>query len=252
MKYPNEFLLSCLLLLPVQAAAAGDLTVAVAANVKYAFDDLASAFGKETGLAVKSVVASSGKIAAQVKNGAPYDVFLSADTEYPEALHKQGYAAAPPEIYAFGVLVLWTRKEMNLDKGLAVLADPAVTKVAVANPRLAPYGREAIKALDYYKLRGAVEPKLVYGESIAQVNQYVDIGTADIGFTAKSIVVASETAGRGKWVEVPAESYEPIAQSAVILKHGTDANAEAARSFFAFLLSPAARAVFRKYGYTLP
>lgn len=228
------------------------LTVAVAANVKYAFDDLAAEFGKASGIEVKGVVASSGKIAAQVKNGAPYDVFLSADTEYPETLYKEGFAAMPPKIYACGALVLWTRKNLDLGKGLAVLADPAVTKVAVANPRLAPYGREAIKALDYYKLRGAVEPKLVYGESIAQVNQYVDTGTADVGFTAKSIVVAPETAGRGKWVEVPAESYAPIAQGAVILKHGSYSNAEEARRFFAFLFSPAARAIFQKYGYTLP
>lgn len=248
----SRFNVSILLLLWALPLHAATVTVAVAANVKAAFDDLAEAFTKTSGIEVSSVVASSGKIAAQVKNGAPYDVFLSADTEFPEALHKEGYAAGAPQIYAYGALVIWTRNPLALEKGLAVLADPSVKKVAIANPKLAPYGREAMRSLNYYKLRTAVEPRLVYGESIAQVNQYVDTGTADVGFTAKAVVLAPETAGRGKWIEVPAESYDPIAQGAVILKHGWDANAEASRKFFIFIFTPTARAIFRKYGYTLP
>jgi molybdate transport system substrate-binding protein len=239
------------LLILAWPAQADSLTVAVAANVKYAFDDLAAAFTKESGIEVKSVSASSGKIVSQVRSGAPFDVFMSADMEFPEGLYKDGYASAAPKTYAYGALVLWTRKPIDL-KGLATLTDPTVTKVAIANPKVAPYGREAIRALEFYKLRGAVEPKLVYGESISQVSQYVDIGAADVGITAKSIVVAPETAGRGKWVDVPAESYDPIAQGAVILKHGTESNAEVSRRFFAFLFSPSARAIFQKYGYTLP
>lgn len=245
----NALILLLLWAFPLHAAT---VTVAVAANVKTAFGDMAAAFTNVSGIEVKRVVASSGKIASQVKNGAPYDVFLSADTEFPEALYKQGYAAGEPQIYAYGALVLWTRSPLALEKGLAALIDPSVKKVAIANPRLAPYGREAMKAIHYHKLMSALEPRLVYGESIAQVNQYVDTGTADAGFTAKSVVLAPETASRGHWIEVPAESYDPIAQGAVILKHGWDENAEASRKFFAFLFTPAARAVFRKYGYTLP
>lgn len=251
MKRLNTLLLLCLLALPGYALAAA-LTVAVAANVKYAFGDLAAAFSQQSGIEVQSVVSSSGKIAAQVKNGAPFDVFLSADMDFPEALHKDGFAAAAPRIYAYGALVLWTQKGIDLGKGMQVLTDASVQKIAVANPKLAPYGREALKALDYYKLRTNVEAKLVYGESIAQVNQYVDLKSVDVGFTAKSVVLAPETAGRGQWAEVPKESYQPIAQGVVVLKHGAASNAEAAQKFLAFLSSPPARAIFHKYGYTLP
>lgn len=233
-------------------AQAQPLTVAIAANLKYVFDDLSSEFKKETGIETQSVLNASGKIAAQVKNGAPFDVFLSADMEFPEKLYKDGYATTSPKPYAYGLLVLWTEKDVDLSKGVPGLAEATVGKVAIANPKVAPFGRQTLNVLDYHKVRAAVEPKLVYGESITQVSQYVDSKAADVGFTAKSIVVAPETAGKGKWVEVPPESYEPIAQGMVILKHGAAVNGEESRKFYDFVLSPKAREIFAKYGYKLP
>lgn len=244
--------MTVLLLLQGMVAHAEPLTVAVAANVKYAFDDLAAEFKKESGLEVEGVPGASGKIVAQVKSGAPFDVFLSADTESPEALYKEGFATNPPKVYAYGVLVLWTRKKLDLNKGMAVLSDAAVQKVAIANPRLAPYGRAAIKALESAGLSKAVEPKLVYGESISQAAQFVDSGAADIGFIAKSLVVAPEMSGKGKWMEVPKASYDPIAQSVVVLKHGAESQSIASQKFMDFLFTPKARAIFEKYGYLLP
>lgn len=235
-----------------QLAAAETLNVAVAANVKFAFDELQAEFKKSSGIDINSVVASSGKIAAQVKSGAPFDVFLSADMEFPAALHRDGYAASAPRVYAYGVLVLWTLEPLDMGKGVAVLTDPAVHKVAIANPRLAPYGEEAMRVLDYYKLRAAVEPRLIYGESIAQVNQYIDTRSASIGFTAKSVVLAPQLQGRGKWLEVPKESYSPIAQGVVVLKHGAETHAAAAQRFMEFLATPGARSILEKYGYLLP
>lgn len=240
------------LLMATTLAQAAPLTVAIAANLKYVFDDLATEFKKETGIEVQGIPNASGKIATQVRNGAPYDVFLSADTDFPEGLYKDGYAVTPPKVYAYGLLVLWTQKDIDLSKGVAGLADASVGKVAIANPKVAPFGRQALKVLEYYKVRAAVEPKLVYGESITQVSQYVDSKAADVGFSAKSIVVAPETAGKGKWVEVPAESYEPIAQGVVILKHGSESNGEAARKFYGFVQSEKARAIFARNGYKLP
>ena len=228
------------------------LTVAVSANVKYAFEDLAAEFTKETGVPVKSVVSSSGKLTAQVKSGAPYDVFLSADMKYPEALYKDGLAVSEPKVYASGMLVLWSARDVDLSKGVAGMADGTIKRVAIPNPKLAPYGREAIKTLDYYKVRASVEPKLVYGESISQVNQYIDSKSVDVGFTAKSVVLSPELQGKGKWVEVPAESYEPIAQGLVMLRHGQAENGDATRKFYGFVLSDKARAIFAKYGYKLP
>jgi molybdate transport system substrate-binding protein len=234
------------------AAFADPLTVAVAANVKYAFDDLAVEFKKDTGIEVQGVFGSAGKITAQVKSGAPFDAFLSADTEYPEALYKDGLAVTQPKVYAYGVLVLWTTKDFDLSKGLPLLTDAKVQKIAIANPKVAPYGRAAIQALESAKLNTAVESKLVFGESITQATQFVDSGAADIGFIAKSIVIAPEMAGKGKWVEVPKDSYQPIAQGVVVLKHGAETQSPSARKFVDFLFTPKARAIFEKYGYVLP
>ncbi|HQS58025.1 MAG: molybdate ABC transporter substrate-binding protein [Gallionellales bacterium 35-53-114] len=234
------------------AVAAESLTVAVAANVKFVFDELKTEFRKSSGIDAKGVFASSGKITAQIKSGAPYDVFLSADMEFPQALYQDGFAVAAPKVYARGVLVLWTLQPLDLSQGLVVLATPAVKKVAMANPKLAPYGREAMHALDYFKLRSAVEPRLIYGESIAQVNQYIDTRSVEIGFTAKSVVLAPQMQGRGKWIEVPRESYQPIEQGLVLLKHGAQSNAAAAKLFIEFMASAKARAILDKFGYILP
>ena len=248
----NKLLATLVLMLMSISVHAEPLTVAIAANLKYVFDDLALEFKKETGIETQSVLNASGKIAAQVRNGAPFDLFLSADMDFPEGLYKDGYALTPPKAYAYGLLVLWTQKDYDLSKGVAGLAEASVGKVAIANPKVAPFGRQALKALEYYKVTAAVEPKLVYGESITQVSQYVDSKVVDVGFSAKSIVVAPETAGKGKWVELPAESYEPIAQGIVILKHASEVNGEAARKFYGFVLSEKGRAIFAKNGYKLP
>jgi molybdate transport system substrate-binding protein len=143
-------------------------------------------------------------------------------------------------------------KDIDLSNWQSQLSSAAVQKIAVANPATAPYGREAMKSLAYYKLDEALKPKLVFGESIAQTNQYIHSQAADAGFTAKSVVVAPEMKGQGKWVEVPRASYEPIAQGAVVLKHGKETHGVAAQQFYDFLYSAKARAIFERYGYLLP
>jgi len=232
------------------SAAADTLTVAVAANVQYAFDDIQAEFKKETGHDLKPVYNSSGKFTAQIMNGAPFDVFLSADMEYPEKLHKEGFAAAPPRVYAYGALVLWTMKDLDLANWKTVLAGQAVAKIAVANPKTAPYGRETMKAFAHSRLDAAVAPKLVFGESISQTNQYIHSRAADAGVTAKSVVVSPEMKGQGKWIDLPREAYQPIAQGMVVLRHGEQK--ALARQFHDFMLSPKARAILERYGYLLP
>lgn len=257
MKFTNIILSTVMLLCTLSAANAEPLTVAVAANVKFVFDELKAEFKKTSGVEVNGVFASSGKINAQIKSGAPYDVFMSADMEFPEALYKEGFAVTAPKVYARGVLVLWTLNaniltQGDLKQGLAVLTNSAVKKVAMPNPKLAPYGVEAMHALEYYKLRASVEPKLIFGESVAQVNQYVDTQAVEIGFTAKSVVLAPQMQGHGKWIEVPKESYQAIAQGIVLLKHGNETNALAAKQFMDFMASANARHILEKYGYLLP
>jgi molybdate transport system substrate-binding protein len=233
-------------------ASADTLTVAVAANVQYAFPDLQAAFKKASGHDIKPVYNSSGKFAAQIMNGAPFDVFLSADMEYPERLYREKFTASAPKIYAFGALVLWTLNDLDLNHWQSTLAGASVRKIAVANPKTAPYGRETIRALAYFKLDQTLQPKLVFGESIAQTNQYIYSKAADAGFTAKSVVLSPEMKGKGKWIAVPRDAYQPIAQGAVLLKHGEAANPKAAQQFLDFLHSPQARMIFERYGYLLP
>ena len=231
---------------------ADELTVAVAANVQYAFEEIKTAFEKETGTVIKPVIGSSGKFVSQIENGAPFDVFLSADTEYPEALAKKGLTASDPVVYAYGKLVLWTFNDIDLSNGVEGLNAPNVQKIAIASPETAPYGRQAVNALKYYRVYDTINPKLVYGESIAQVNQFISSKAADIGFTAKSAVLAPNLKDQGKWIEVDKTAYEPIAQGVVILKYAEAKHLDAAQKFFDFLFSEQAQEIFKKYGYVLP
>lgn len=231
---------------------AENFTVAVAANMQFAFDELKTVFETDKGIPVRGIMASSGKLSAQIANGAPFDVFLSANVYYPETLFKQGWAYQKPKIYAYGTLVLWTIGDLDLSRGIHTLTDPLVQKIAVANPQTAPYGRETINALNYYGLYGQIDKKLVYGESIAQTNLFISSGASDAGFTAKSVVLAPHMKNVGRWIEVNAEAYEPIAQTAVILKHAKEDNLVTAQQFYDFLFSKQAQDIFQQYGYILP
>lgn len=246
------FVFAAILSLVCVPALADVLTVAVAANLQFAFADLQTEFKKQSGHELRPIYSSSGKLAAQIMNGAPFDVFLSADMEYPERVYQEGFAATAPKPYAYGTLVLWTLKSLDLKEWQKLLVSPTIGRIALPNPGTAPYGREAIKVLHYFKIDRTVQSKLVYGESIAQTNQYIHSRVADIGFTAKSVVLAPDMKGVGTWIELPRNSYQPIAQGAVILKHGKQAVPAAAQQFYGFIYSQKARAILERYGYLLP
>jgi molybdate transport system substrate-binding protein len=240
------FYLSCLLGACQQPTR---LRVAVAANVQYVAQVLKQEFEKETGLTLELVVNSSGKITAQVEQGAPYDVFLSADTKYPQALYLKGLTLGPPRVYGYGKLILWTTRPLDLRRPLPRLLAAVPGKVAIANPETAPYGQAALQALAYYGLKEATREKLVLGESVAQVNQYILSGAVDLGFTAQSVVREPALQGKGTWQEVDPKAYAPIAQSAVLLRTAGSRPAKEARQFFEFLFSLKAQSIFRRYGY---
>lgn len=227
------------------------LMIAVAANVQYAMKDLASAFEQQHRIKIETNVSSSGKLTAQIQQGAPFDLFLSANMKYPQTLYEGGYAVDTPLVYAYGALVLWTLKDLEMNDEKTVLSAGNFEKLAIANPKNAPYGEQAIRMLEHYQLYEQVEPKLVYGESIAQTNQYIVSRACDLGVTAKSVVLSPDIQGRGRWVEIAAEAYEPIKQGVVITKYGQREHPEAAKAFLDFLFSPEAKAIFKKYGYTL-
>jgi molybdate transport system substrate-binding protein len=246
------FVLTAFVLSISSAAFGAEITVAGAANVQFTLEDLKAEFTRQTGIAVTAVIGSSGKLTSQIENGAPFDVLLSADMKYPARLYKDGFSSQAPKVYAYGVLVLWTTKEIDLSKGMDVLTDPGIGKIALANPELAPYGCQAVNALRFYKLYDSLQKKLVFGESISQANQFITTQAADLGFTAKSVVLAPNMKGHGRWVEVPAESYEPISQGVIVLKYAQEHHSNEAREFYDFLFSPGAREIFKKYGYKLP
>lgn len=228
------------------------ITVAVAANVKFVFTDLQHSFKDISPISIRLVSGSSGKLSAQIEHGAPYDIFVSADLKYPEALYLKGFTLNSPQVYGYGKLVLWSRHTIKLDAGIQILTHPDIKKIAIPFPKTAPYGAQALRAIDTFDLYDRIEPKLVYGESIAQVNQFILSASADIGFTAKSVVLAPHLQDKGSWVELDPSAYQPIAQAAVILKHAEFNNLESVRQFYEFLYSARAREIFSRYGYSPP
>lgn len=227
------------------------LTIAAASNVQYAMEALVRDFETSSGIEVDLIISSSGKLAAQIGQGAPYHVFVSADEKYPAELAQKGLAGGVPAVYAYGALVLWTvRREIDVSSGLAILQNRDIGKIALANPDLAPYGEQSIRVLKHLGLLERLRPKLVFGENISQTSQYVLSGACDLGFTAKSIVLAPELKGRGTWVDIPPDAYRPIAQAAVITSQGISLLPEESRTFFTYLLSEPAQGILSRFGYT--
>jgi molybdate transport system substrate-binding protein len=231
--------------------APAQITVATAANMRYAMEDIKAAYAK-TGGDIKVIYGASGTFAAQIRNGAPFDVFVSADMDYPESLYVWKYAVTKPAIYAFGKLVLWTTKGFDLKNGIAVLKDAAVKTIAVPDPKNAPYGREAITALKNAGIYGDVLHRLVFGESVSQVAQYIVTGSADIGFNAKAIVLSGQMKGKGAWIEPDSSLYSPIAQGVVLCRYGADNNPVSSQRFIKYLFSTQSRGILEQYGYVLP
>jgi molybdate transport system substrate-binding protein len=236
-----------------QAVGAERVAVAAAANLVYVLDPLDAAFAQpDPGVTVTREIGASGNLVAQIAQGAPYDVFLSADLEFPRKLVATGAADGPSLVtFAVGQLVLWTlRSDLALTSIETVVRNPAVARIALANPRAAPYGRAAEEALAKLGLEAIARPKLVFGENISQTAQYVASGNVDAGFVALSLIRAPKLKERGRWLEIPSSLYTPLAQGAVLTRRGA-AN-PAARRYLKFLQSPAARAILIHYGYALP
>lgn len=234
------------------APAGAQIIIAAAASSRFAMGEIAAGFQRSAGVETKAVFGASGKLSAQIRSGAPFDVFVSADLAYPDSLRAWGHASGRAETYAFGKLVLWSAKGPDPEKGLAILADAAVTRVAIADPKSAPYGREAVKAMQRAGVYDKVSGKLVYGESISQVSQYVLTGNAEIGLSALSVVLSESAQGKGKWKAVDTSLYDPIAQGMVITKHGRENHPAEAARFLAYVRSDSGRVILARYGYGLP
>ena len=245
---PYKAILGTLLLLAVQGQAfAGEVSIAVAANFTDATRQIVPLFEQASGHKVKVSFGSTGKLYAQIANGAPFEVFLAADTQRPLKAEQQGLAVAGSRfVYAKGKLVLWSSKPGQFDDGEAYLKAGGFKRLAMANPKTAPYGLAAQQVMQHLQLWPQLAPKLVRGDSIAQTFQFVVSGNVQAGFVAYSQVKAWPGEAGATWV-IPPDYYTPIDQSAVLLKKG-EAN-PAARAFLDFLKSDAARVVIERFGY---
>jgi len=224
------------------------LAIAAAANMQFALTEIAEKFEQEKGVKINLIISSSGKLTAQIKEGAPYDVFLAANQKYPNEIYKSGWAEAPPKIYARGKLILWSINK-NIQPTFDILQTDKIQHIALANPKTAPYGAAALEFLQEQNLLEKVKNKLVFGESIAQTNQFITAGAAEIGFTAKSVVLSPKMKDKGNWIELPETSYTKIQQGVILIKNKK--NNPSARAFFDFLFEKEAQEILVKYGYSL-
>lgn len=244
----NKLLIALLSTLAIGQVLADEVQVAVAANFTAPIDEIGKAFNKATGHQLKVSTGASGKFYAQIKNGAPFQVFLSADEEKPAQLEKDGLAVQGSRFtYSIGKLVLWSADPGVVDAKGQVLVKNQFNKLAIANPKTAPYGEAAMETLGALKLKSLLEPKMVMGENISQTYQFVATGNAEIGFVALSQVTKDNKITSGSAWVVPENLYSPIRQDAVLLVNGKDS--AAARQFLIFLKGAEATKVIKSYGY---
>lgn len=234
----------------INASAQTKIIVAVAANMQYTMEALKAEFNKTDKTEIDVVLGASGNLTQQIMQGAPFDIFVSADTSFPQKLAASNFAAEPPKVYAQGLLVLWSAKNnVQPTTDLKLLLTDNIQHIAIANPKTAPYGTAAELILKKYNLYDKISSKLVTGESITQTTQFIATKAADIGFTAKSIVISDEMKGKGKWIEFNQKDYPPIKQSAALLKYGQQNHTAAAKKFYDFLFSAKAKVIYKKFGY---
>jgi molybdate transport system substrate-binding protein len=223
------------------------ILVAAASDLRFALDSVIVQFNQKRPDRVEVTYGSSGKLSEQISNGAPFDLFFSADVSYPEKLKRLGKTASDIYNYGKGRIVVWSKKIDPTKQGMSSLLDPSIKKIAIANPLHAPYGKRAAESIEYYKL--PVNDKLVYGENISQTAQFISTGAADIGIIALSLALSPNMKREnGKYFVVPENSHQPLVQGAVVTTRGGDK--KLAVEFFAYIKSDSAKAVFEYFGFS--
>jgi molybdate transport system substrate-binding protein len=235
-------------------ASAQEITVAAAADMSAALPELVTAYTKKTGQVVKVSFGASGNLTNQIRNGAPFDIFFSADEQYPQQLISEGLAEKDTLYrYAVGRLVLWVPNDSPLDLsklGIKALLDPSVNKISIANPSTAPYGRAAEAMLRHFEIYDQVSGRLVVGENISQAAQFVESGNAQAGLVALSHALAPAMKDKGRYWTVPLDAYPTLNQAAVVISKSKQQ--DAAKKFLEFLRSFEASSLLTRYGFSLP
>ncbi len=239
---------------PCNIRAGEKILVAAASDLNFAMDDLCRAFEKtHPEIDVQVSYGSSGNFFAQIRQGAPYDVFFSADASYPARLEEEGFAVTGQRrLYAMGKIVLWIprKSKLNPEKGLPIVLAPEIKRLAIANPKHAPYGWAAEEALKYYGLWDKVQAKLVFGENISQTAQFVQAGSADAGIIAVSLAVSPGMAGKGSYWIIPLESYNKLEQVYTVLQRGKDKSG--VRAFLEFVRGEKGTKILSDFGFLVP
>ena len=232
---------------------AQEITVAAAADLQFAMQDVAARFQKQTGKMVKVTYGSSGNFFQQIQNGAPFDMFFSANLDYPKKLEAAGFIE-PGSFYPYanGKIVIWVENgsKIDLKSGMQVLLDSSVKKIAVANPQHAPYGEAAVAAIHKANIYDKVKDKFVLGENISQTASFVVSGAADVGIVALSLALSPNMKDKGRYAEIPTVDYPPIEQACVILK--SSKNKEAAGQFLSYFKSEGVGDILKSYGFDVP
>ena len=245
--------LSMFVITGVNRSVAEEITIAAASDLNFAFKELVTEYQKATGNHVKLSLGSSGNFFSQIQNGAPFDLYFSADIAYPRKL-EEANLTVPDSLhrYAVGRIVLWTGNESHIDvtQGFEALRVPSVKKIAIANPRHAPYGRAAVAAMEHFNVYDSVKNQLVLGENISQTAQFIESGACDIGIIALSLALAPAMKAKGMYWEVPADAHPPLEQGAVILKSSKQPGS--AKQFLAFMKSASGQEVMKRYGFVVP
>lgn len=226
------------------------LSIAVAANAKHALEEVCLEFEKEHGVKTNIISASSGKLSAQIKAGAPYDLFISADLKYPKDLYEKGLTHSKPEVYALGQLIMISSIKIT-GKDLHFLSNENVKHISISNPKTAPYGFAALESINYFNLRDNIDKKLVYGESVGQCNQFFISGAADLALTSQSILFAYEFEKEIYHQFIDPKSYSPIKQGIVQIKNGNE-NHKSANLFYLFLFGEKAKKILEEHAYKIP
>lgn len=246
----KKIVLSLVLMLAVCVVSAQKVNVAAAANLRYVLEEIKINYLKKYPKAkVNLTFGASGTLVQQISNGASFDFFMAADNEFPVKLKDKGLTTGPVSTYAFGKLALYSTSLPVDKKGLEILKETDVKKIAIANPETAPYGERAVELLKSLKLYDALKPKVVIAENISAAAQYAFSGNTEIGFVALSLALAPDMDGKGNYFVVPAKYYKPIEQACVLIKTQV-LNTEAAR-FRKYVLSAETKAVWEKWGYGL-
>lgn len=245
--------IACAGLAPAYASGPRELHVAAASDLRFALEEISALFSRQRRATVRLTFGSSGQLAAQIEQGAPFEVLFSANEEFVRSLAMKGRIdRASVRLYAIGRIVLWVRNESPLDvsKGLSVLVDERIRFVAIANPEHAPYGQAAAQAMRAAGLLARVQPRLVLGENVSQALQFVQTGNADIGIVALSLAVAPAVRPNGRYQLLPAYLHRPIRQAVGVTTSA--ARPDLARQFVSFVNGPSGRVIMRRYGFALP